>query len=201
MSCVFSFITSPFLLTFLQIIVSSAYLNVFPETFPSRDHIDWLPVDKLSKILVEILSSASHPSNRQELPGEEDSNPLDRVGAVGTKMYHVVNPHAASWSADFAAEVLDAYPGSLVQPVPFEEWVQRLKATAEEAENDKNIDIERNPAIRLVDFYSDAISAKKSQRILPANASTEASKTLRELGPLSRGWLENWMVQWSLKSA
>lgn len=201
MSCVFSVITSPSLLTFLQIIVSSAYLNVFPETFSSRDHIDWLPVDKLSKILVEILSSASHPSNKQELPDEEVSDPLDRAGAMRTKMYHVVNPQAASWSADFAAEVLDAYPGGLVQPVPFEEWVERLKASAEEAENDKNIDIERNPAIRLVDFYSDAIGAKKSQRILPANASTAASKTLRELGPLSRGWLENWMVQWSLKSA
>lgn len=185
----------------MQIIVSSAYLNVFPETFPSRDHIDWLPVDKLSKILVEILSSASHPSNRPELSDEEDSDPLDRSGAVGTKMYHVVNPQAASWSTDFAAEVLDAYPGSLVQPVPFEEWVKRLKASAEEAENDKNIDIERNPAICLEDFYSDTIGAKKSQRILPTNAATEASKTLRELGPLSRGWLENWMVQWSLKSA
>lgn len=188
----------------MQIIVSSAHLNVFPETFPSRDHIDWLPVDKLSKILVEILSSASRPSNRQKLSDEEVSDPLDRAGAVGTKMYHVVNPQAASWSADFAAEVLDAYPGSLVQPVPFEEWVERLKASAEEAENDKNdknIDVERNPAIFLEDFYSHAIAAKKSQRILPAKAATEASKTLRELGPLSRGWLENWMVQWSLKSA
>ena len=192
---------SQFLLTNLQIIVSSAYLKVFPETFPSRDHIDWLPVDKLSKILVEILSSASHPSNGQELPDEEVSDPLDRAGVVGTKMYHVVNPQATSWSADFAAEVLNAYPDSRVQPVPFEEWVERLKASAEEAENDKNIDIERNPAIRLVDFYSDAIGAKTSQRILPANASTEASKTLRELGPLSLGWLENWMVQWGLKSA
>lgn len=183
-----------FLLTFLQILVSSAYLNVFPKTFPSRDHIDWLPVDKLSKILVEILSSASHPSNRGELPDEEVSDPLNRVGAVETKMYHVVNPQGASWSADFAAAVLDAYPGSLVQPLPFEEWVERLKASAEEAENDENIDIERNPAIRLVDFYSDTIGAKKGQRNLPAQASTAASKTLRELGPLSRSWLENWMV-------
>lgn len=201
MSRVINVTTSPILLTFLQIIVSSAYLNVFPETFPSRDHIDWLPVDKLSKILLEILSSASHPSNRHGFGNEEISYQLDRAGVVGTKMYHVVNPQAASWSADFAAEVLDAYPGGLVQPVPFKEWVERLEASAEEAEHDNNIDVERNPAIRLVDFFSDAIGAKKSQRVLAASASTEASKTLRELGPLSRGWLKNWMVQWSLKSA
>lgn len=193
-------ITSPFLIL-LQIIVSSAYLNVFPETFPSRDHIDWLPVDKLSKILVEILSSASHYSDEQGLPDKEASDSSNRAGAVATKMYHVVNPQATSWRADFSAEVLDAYPGSLVQPLPFEEWVERLKARAEEAENDENIDVERNPAIRLVDFYSDATGAKESQRVLPANASTEASRTLRELGPLNRGWLQNWMVQWGLKSS
>ena len=189
------------MLTGWQIIVSSAYLHVFPKTFPSRDHIDWLPVDKLSKILVEILSSASHPSDRQQLPDGEVSDVLDRARAVGTKMYHVVNPQAASWSADLAAEVLDEYPGGVVQPLPFEEWVERLKSSAEEAENDENMDIEHNPAIRLVDFYSNAISATKGQRNLLANASTEASKTLRDLGPLSRDWLKNWMIQWSLKLA
>lgn len=198
---VFSVRRSSFLLTYLQIIVSSAYLNAFPKTFPSRDHIDWLPVDKLSKILVEILSSASHPSSKQEISEAELSESPDGAGAVATKMYHVVNPQAASWSGEFAAEVLNAYPGSLVQPVPFEEWVERLKASAEEAENDKNVDIERNPAICLEDFYADALTAKKSQPVLRANAATRASKTLRELGPLSRDWLENWMVQWSLKSA
>ena len=193
---------SPFLLMLLlQIIVSSAYLNVFPETFPSHDHIDGLPFDKLSKTLVEILSSASHQSKRHEFLNEEEvSGPLDGAGALGAKMYHVVNPLATSWSADFAAEVLDAYPGSLVQPVPFEDVVERLKASSEEAKNDKNIDIERNPAIRLVDFYSDSIGAKKSQRILPANGSTEASRTLRELGRVNCGWLENWMIQWNLEA-
>lgn len=94
----------------MQIIVSSASLNVFLKTFPSRDHIDWLPVDKLSKILVEILSSASHPSNRQKLPDQEVSDPLGRAGAVGTKMYHVVDPQAASWSVDLAAEVAERIP-------------------------------------------------------------------------------------------
>ena len=109
-------------------------------------------------------------------------------------MYHVMNPQAASWSADLAAGVLDAYPDNVVQPLLFEEWVERLKASADEAENDENLDIEHNPALRLVDFYLGAIGAKESQRVLRATASTAASKTLREFGPLSRDWLDNWMV-------
>ena len=116
-------------------------------------------------------------------------------------MYHVVNPQAASWSADLAAGVLEAYPGNVVQPLLFEDWVERLKASADKAENDENLDIEHNPALRLVDFYSGAIGAKESQRVLRATASTAASKTLRELGPLSRDWLDNWMIQWGLKAA
>ena len=196
MSHVFNPTTLAFLLTTLKIIVSSAHLGFFPETFPSRDHIDWLPVDKLSKILVEILSSASQPPNSQELPDkghpdEEVSDPLNCIGAVRTKLYHFVNPQAASWSADLAADVLAAYPDGIVQAVSFEEWLQRLKASAEESEFNKNVDVERNPAIRLVEFYTNAVDADKSRRILPTTASTEASKTLRDLGPLNRGWSES----------
>ena len=94
-----------------------------------------------------------------------------------------------------------AYPSGKVQPVPFEEWLLKLKASAEEAERDGNIDVERNPAIRLVDFYAASLKANKSSRVLPTTASTQASQTLRKLGPLSRGWLENWMKQWSLQLA
>ena len=117
-----------------------------------------------------------------------------------TKVYHVVNPQAASWSTDFAADVLAAYPAGIVQPLPFEEWLEKLKASAEESELNENVDVERNPAIRLVEFYSNSVTADKSRRILPTTASTEASRTLRELGPLNRGWLENWMGQWGLRT-
>lgn len=205
----------------MKIIVSSAHLGVFPETFPSRDHIDWLPVDKLSKILVEILSSASQPSTSQDLrdqeypdeqhpdeehpdkyhPNDEVPKPSNHSGALRTKTYHVTNPQAASWSADFAADVLAAYPNGTVHPVPFAEWLQKLKASAEFAEFDEKVDVERNPAIRLVEFYSNAADADKGQRVLPTTASTGASATLRDLGPLKRRWLEGWMVQWGLRTA
>lgn len=181
--------------------VSSAHLGVFPETFPSRDHIDWLPVDKLSKILVEILSSASQPPTNQGLPDEEAPDPSTRNGALRTKTYHVTNPQAASWSADLAANVLAAYPSGTVQPVPFADWLQKLEASAEKAGFDEDVDVERNPAIRLVEFYTNAANAGKGQRVLPTTASAQASATLRELGPLKRGWLEGWMVQWGLRTA
>ncbi|TAQ86889.1 hypothetical protein B7494_g4804 [Chlorociboria aeruginascens] len=177
-----------------SIIVSSAHLGVFPDTFPSRDHIDWLPVDKLSKILVEILSSASQPST-----SEEQSDVVNDTTALRSKTFHVVNPHAASWRGNLAADLVAAYPSGMVRPVPFEDWLERLKTSAEEAEKDANVDVERNPAIRLIEFYTKASTATDSRRILPTDGSEGASKTLRNLGPLSRDWMENWMVQWGIK--
>ncbi|KAI9656073.1 MAG: putative NRPS-like protein biosynthetic cluster [Bathelium mastoideum] len=169
-----------------SIVVSSAHLGVFPKDFPSRDHIDWLPVDKLSKIIVEILGSASEPAANQ---GSADSG--------HAKTYHVVNPQASSWSADLSAEMVAAYPEGTVKGVSFEEWLAKLTASAEAAD----VDAERNPAIRLLEFYTKALAnAGKTRRVLPTVASQQASKTLRELGPLNRTWMENWMVQWGIKT-
>ena len=167
-------------------------------------------MDKLSQVLIELLTSASQPSVEEEL---SDATPLR------AKTYHVVNPFAKSWSADFAADLTAAYPTDTVRSVSFEEWLERLKASAEEGERDGNVDVERNPAIRLIDFYTNA-SAKgeKGERKLPAVESVfelhskhlpvadqttramKASRTLRELGPLNRNWVDNWMRQWGIKA-
>lgn len=80
---------------FPQIIVSSATLGVFPVTFPSRVRIDWLPLDKASHVLVDILISSSRAA-----PNGDES---------GTLVNHVVNPNAASWST-LAPDILRLYP-------------------------------------------------------------------------------------------
>ncbi|KAL3417973.1 thioester reductase domain-containing protein [Phlyctema vagabunda] len=181
-----------------SIMVSSAHLGVFPETFPSRDNIDWLPVDKLSQILVEILDSASKDESDDEAIADVESNEPH-----GAKTYHVVNPHTASWSADLSGHLKTAYSTGTVTPVPFDSWLEKLKDSVEEAETSGNIDVEHNPAMRLVDFYEGAAtaSAEKGRRKLPTDASERASKTLRELGPLDGSWLRNWMVQWGVNEA
>ena len=173
----------------MKIVVSSAHLGVFPETFPSRDHIDWLPVDKLSKILVEILYSASNPTI-----GEESTT----TTPAGTKTFHVVNPNTSSWSADLSADLVAAYEGGKVKPVPFEAWLEKLKASAKEAEINGNVDVDSNPAIRLLEFYTTAVTSPEKGRQLVPTAASEASQTLRELGPLKPEWVKTWMAQWGI---
>ncbi|KAK6592156.1 thioester reductase domain-containing protein [Botrytis cinerea] len=178
-----------------SIIVSSAHLGVVPETFPSRDHIDWLPVDKLSKVLCEILETASQPE-LDATTGAISSAPLH------SKTYHVVNPQFSSWEEDLGQNLIAAYPEGMVKPVKFEQWVDALKASVDEAERTGKVDVDANPAMRLLEFYSKAAAGgavEKGARTLPTNVSQSASKTLRNLGPLNRVWLENWMVQWGIK--
>ncbi|KAF4627917.1 hypothetical protein G7Y89_g10235 [Cudoniella acicularis] len=159
-----------------SIVISSAFLGIFPATFPSRDRIDWLPVDKLSKILIEILvSSCTSPQSASKR---------------GTLMHHVVNPTTASWEKTFAPMVLTMYPNSAqLQTCPFEEWVEILAQSA-----GTSIDPKNNPAIKLMDFYG-GVTGKEPRKLTSFKAE-EASKTLQHVGALNKGWVSNWMQQW-----
>ncbi|KAK4186651.1 hypothetical protein QBC35DRAFT_412198 [Podospora australis] len=171
-----------------SVIISSAHLGVFPATFPSRDRVDWLPVDKVSSILLEILFSASAPSMQ---------------GGKGTEIFHVVNPSPVSWSGAtsedgscIARSVLAAYPTAAnVLPVSFEAWVEKLQQSAEDA-----VDVEVNPAVRLVEFYSGLVAAKSEPRRLLSERAEGISKTMREVGAVRDDWLRTWMAQWGLKT-
>ena len=175
-------------LTSPQIIVSSAHLGIFPATFPSRDRIDWLPVDKLATILLEILQTVSTTHHSATTPD----------GAGAQQVFHVVNPHPASWHADLSpviARALDA------REVEFPEWVSALRASAEDALASRSgpIDLDHNPAIRLLEFYEGAAAAE-APRMLSSARAEEASLALANVGPVGEGWLRVWLEQWGLVS-
>ncbi|KAL8765546.1 MAG: hypothetical protein Q9209_007417 [Squamulea sp. 1 TL-2023] len=163
-----------------SIIVSSAVVGAFPITFPSRDRIDWLPVDQVSKVLLEILASSSRRVRKD--------------GRQGTLMYHVVNPNASSWSS-LAPKILGLYPkATTMRAVRYDEWVKALGRSA-----DESADPERNPAIRLLDFYNKAAKAGvKGARMLPSYKAEAASKLLRGVGAVKEDWVKLWMQQWGM---
>ncbi|KAL8904941.1 MAG: hypothetical protein Q9207_002935 [Kuettlingeria erythrocarpa] len=162
-----------------SIIFSSATLGVFPVSFPSRERIDWLPVDKLSHVLVEIMISSSKRGEN----GDQN----------GTLVYHVVNPNAALWST-LAPDILRLYPkSSQMRAVQYDEWVEVLGNSAEV------IDPESNPAIKLLDFYRNAVKVgTRGPRMLPSHKAEAASRTLLDMGPVQANWVKIWMQQWGI---
>ena len=170
------------LISHLQIMVSSAHLSAFPSSFPSRERIDWIPVDKLSKILTEILISSSAVAQEE-------------VAKRGTLMHHVVNPNVTTWSS-LAPGILNSYSkGSNVKPVSFEEWIQKLEKSI-----DEGLDVDHNPAIQLLEFYQKIAKAGQGPRMLSSQKAEKASAMLQTLGPVNNDWESIWMRQWGIKA-
>lgn len=110
-------------------------------------------------------------------------------------MYHVVNPSTTSWST-LAPEILASYPKGLdMKAVPFNEWIEALNQSADEF-----INPERNPAVKLIDFYRDAARVGKGTRMLTSNKAEKASKLLQHVGAVSQDWVRNWMEQWGINT-
>ncbi|KAM5465132.1 putative secondary metabolism biosynthetic enzyme [Microsporum ferrugineum] len=153
-----------------SIVISSAHLKTFPGMFPSRDRVDWLPVDKLATILVEILTFSC--ASQQE---SSQSRMLT---------YNVVNPHVVPWSK-FASWAISLYSKETkMRTCSFPEWTEALGQTSNEP-----VDPERNPAIKLLDFYREAGGLKKRPRMLACDKAARASKTLREVGAVNETWV------------
>jgi len=115
-------------------------------------------------------------------------------GQRGTSMYHVVNLSTTSWST-LAPAFLAQYPSSTeMKTVPFDEWIGELSRTADEL-----IDPERNPAVKLLDFYRGASRAGQGARVLASQKAEQASKTLTCVGAVDEEWVGIWMQHWGFK--
>ncbi|KAI3318574.1 acetyl-CoA synthetase-like protein [Xylariaceae sp. AK1471] len=156
------------------LINSSVHLGCFPKSFPSRDNIDWLPVDKVARILVEILESST--------------TKLESSAKGLLPVYHVANPHAIGWNniVPWATDTLN------LESVSFEEWLNKLDSCSELLG-----DVDKNPAIKLTEFYRKASKTSAPRRMMTWRAA-QASKTLREMDPVNQHWMTAWSKQWGL---
>lgn len=165
------------------VITSSKFLRCLPQDLATMNTTNWVPVDIMAEILVELALI--------------DEGPRDHSQGVGTmKMFHVVNPQVCQWE-DLLPTVRE-HLGNEFPLVPFEEWVQRLRNSAAA----EVINPDANPGIKLLDFFEgmvrDKLSGKESARL--ETAETErCSKTLRELGPVGVEWMEMWLKQWDIE--
>ncbi|KAI1277788.1 hypothetical protein F5Y07DRAFT_73654 [Xylaria sp. FL0933] len=164
---------------FPTIVESSKYLKMLPSNLGTLDRIEWVPVDALADIVVEL---AGVGAKKPEF--EEDDDEL--------KVYHAVNPKLSYWQV-IAPTILKRMPAG-TRSVSWKEWVQALKdaqrtATAKEL-----------PGLKLLEFYEGLIMPE-DVKITPFNletgVSTRKSETLRRLAPVSNDWVELWLKQWN----
>ncbi len=181
---------SIWILTKIQIIASSKYLGYIPTDLPGQDSIAWIPVDILSRILFELVEADFI------LP----STP-DRKGESNTQYYHLANPTSSTWSSlvptiqDFYASQPLTIPTTgtrkPLKPVPFSTWLLALEQSADASD----VDVEVNPAIKLLTFYR-GMKDRKSETVLATERAKEKSASLRALKGVGKEWMGVWLRQW-----
>ncbi|KAI4234458.1 MAG: hypothetical protein LQ349_003784 [Xanthoria aureola] len=115
------------------LIRSSQNMGVLPNGVPL---VDWIPVDSLSKIIVELcLATTTSPQ-----PPTEPS------------IYNLVNPNRASWSSliDTIKEYIRTPSSSPIDVIPLEEWVTRLSTL----DPTSSTTMEKYPAAKILPFFT-----------------------------------------------
>ncbi|RYP00943.1 hypothetical protein DL764_006344 [Monosporascus ibericus] len=157
-----------------SLIASSNYIGKLPVSLGQMETVDWIPVDILAQCILELAT-----------------NPTYEPGA-GAAVCHTVNPKHAAWADLLPAIIRCLNLGKVFEMVSLEEWVDALRESASKTE-----DVDKNPAIKILDFYSKLINKSANPILLDTKKAASLSKTLVRLGPIQEAWIENWMRQWA----
>ncbi|KAK7416594.1 hypothetical protein QQX98_005065 [Neonectria punicea] len=112
---------------FPSIIDASVYLSKVPQTLGKNECIDWIPVDHLSTVILELAEISSINKATDETP----------------RIFHAVNPKRVKWSEALLHTVRKRIQAQsnkrAIEVVPLENWIEALKAAAQAAdEKDEN---------------------------------------------------------------
>ncbi|KAF2234984.1 NAD(P)-binding protein [Viridothelium virens] len=167
-----------------SLIASSKHLKLLPSSLGPLETIDWIPVDLLAQVVVDLLPCQMELSQRRS-KSQTSSNAV----------YHIVNPRTCSWHSLLPAIV--KHLGGDVAIVEFTEWVTALQKNMSETP-----DYALNPAAKLFEFYSNladkAVRFPKARSVtLETKQTVQYSPTLRALNKVSFEWMDLWMQQWA----
>ncbi|KAF3480832.1 ochratoxin A non-ribosomal peptide synthetase [Arthroderma uncinatum] len=153
------------------IVATSKAIGKIPRTLGSMP-IDWVPVDTLATIILEIIHS------RQTTQVESRCS-----------VFHLVNPSTTSWEC-LLPSIHDRYAA---QRVSMKDWVEEL----ERVEKPSARDISTKPALKLLPFYRSLVEGEGALSVpISVEKTIEASQTMRSMGPISADLMANWLRQW-----
>ena len=159
-----------------SIIASSKAIGKIPRTLGSQDVVDWIPVDSAAHTVIDIARTRLHTQGEKKLD-----------------VFHLVNPHHVSWTKLYpAVQEYYAPSGINLEVVEFSEWLSILKSLPMTPEQATKV-----PGMKLIDFYEGLNQDKGGLPLMATDHTVESSETLKELGPVSRDLITNWLKQWA----
>ncbi len=190
---------------FPSLIISSVHLGAIPDSLgPSLGTIDWVPVDLLAEVIVEL---ALGKDQLIEATRSQDDHFTTTVPQGRARVFHPLNPHRTTWEAvrPIVTDALYASTGKRLETVPFDSWLEKvrhdieLKADSHTALKDGDFEafLRVNPAVKLLDFYGQVLGSKEA----PANRlemkeTMMSSAKLRAMEGIKAEWIHKWVQEW-----
>lgn len=156
-----------------SLIISSKFLGKLPSSLGKGDKIEWIPVDLLGHIIVELATKA--PS----------------LESVGAEVYHAVNPQNTQWTNLVPLVMQSLIHEGSVELVSPEEWVEALRGSIS-----KTTEVAQNPAIKIIEMYERLLKTGGGEWHLDTRLTVGASPKLATLRPIDGDLMRNWLRQW-----
>lgn len=196
---------------FPSLVISSLHVGALPDSLgPRFSKIDWIPIDLLADILVE-LALGKHQQQPRLLDVGDDF-PTRKA-----QVLHIINPNSTTWETvrPIVAETLSAFfPQTekvAVDIIPPSIWLEKIRKAMESnsgsKRNDRDLEtaLQLNPAVKLLAFYQDILSSSTNKVggvSPPENNELETRETvgksmkLSALEAIKTEWLQKWIREW-----
>ncbi|RYO76165.1 hypothetical protein DL763_010730 [Monosporascus cannonballus] len=163
-----------------SIVASSVHLGALPSHLAVIERVGWTPSERIACLVLEALGVT------QKLTAE-------RI----TGYYHGVNPSETAWG-ELALAVQRFYGDERISKlVSFSEWVDLLgKSQADDTQS-----LEKNPAVKLPDFYRGMASAHEAGHgsvVFEMTRTKECSPTMKATRAITPELMMHWCKQWDI---
>lgn len=165
-----------------SVIKTSKAIGKLPRTLGSMQTgtIDWLPVDVLANVCVELAIGRGGPQAKHR-------KIID--------VFHLVNPATCTWT--------DLYPavqqkfredGTRTELVDYEEWIETVESIAGKSPTPEQL--KAMPVLALLEFFQALALSIGTAKPSTANARVHSS-VLASAQPINAALMRNWLEQWS----
>ncbi|KAK0506859.1 hypothetical protein JMJ35_010713 [Cladonia borealis] len=187
---------------FPSLIRSSLHVGTLPYSLGATfGRIDWLPVDVLTGVLVEIALSDLKDTDYE---GHLVHNSNAEMARNRSRVYHPLHPHPVMWKAvrGVVAEELSSFSVHPIEINFLYSWLANVRQAAHPmsdsaqswAEEDLEASLLVNPAVKWLDFFEEMLrSQDQKANILEMVKTLEASPKLRSLPKFKIEWMQKWI--------
>ena len=181
-----------------RLVLSSLHVGAVPASLgPRLSKIDWLPIDFLAEILLELSLQGDRGCSTSTTPYVNGSDD----GGKSAQVFHLLNPRAVTWASllPSISSALDAsrLKTKHIETVSLGAWIRRVRASAEACDDGGDVEamLEANPAAKILEFF-ERLEEGEDTLEFSLTETVRASPKLRAAEGIKAEWMEMWLKGW-----